>query len=154
MYVRMVRFSVSRSTHHRVFAFPRKRDSISEFKMHETKLKINFANPTETDSDTGGSSYKTGVGAVDVAAIFTHFLQSSLIAFFTCISMPLPLKSTNGGNIPPPKSPNLLEALLQGWQCWALRNPRNVFSRLFLPFVAWVDGFVANKSTYLDRKRR
>jgi hypothetical protein len=81
--------------------------------------------------------------------ILTIYLPS-LIASFT--STMAPVKSATGGN--QPKRPNLLEALLQGWQCWALRNPRNIFSRMFLPFVAWVDGFVVNKSTYLDRKRR
>jgi hypothetical protein len=54
----------------------------------------------------------------------------------------------------PPKRPNFFEALLQGWQCWALRHPRNIFSRLFVPFIAWADGLAANKSYYLDRKRR
>lgn len=81
--------------------------------------------------------------------IFTIYLPV-LIAWFT--GTMASLKSTNDGG--PPKRPNVLEALLQGWQCWALRNPRNIFSRMFLPFVAWVDGIVANKSTYLDKKRR
>jgi hypothetical protein len=86
--------------------------------------------------------------------IFTQFFTitlPSLITLFTGTMAPL-TKSTNDGD--PPKRPNILEALLQGWQCWALRNPRNIFSRTFLPFVAVVDGLVGNTHTYLDSKRR
>ena len=86
----------------------------------------------------------------DTVSLHTFTTNVPSLTLFTDTMSPV--KSTNDGN--PPKRPNLLESLLQGWQCWALRNPRNIFSRMFLPFVAWVDGFAANKSTYLDRKRR
>jgi hypothetical protein len=61
--------------------------------------------------------------------------------------------STNVVN--PRKRPDFLEAPMQDWQCWALRNPRNIFSTMFLASVAWADGLaVAKDLTSLERKRR
>ncbi|EDX83575.1 hypothetical protein S7335_755 [Synechococcus sp. PCC 7335] len=48
---------------------------------------------------------------------------------------------------------SIFERLLNGFQIWALQNPKNLLSRSMLPIISVVEGGVANMPTYLDAKR-
>jgi hypothetical protein len=51
------------------------------------------------------------------------------------------------------KQPGLWERWIHGWQCWALAHPQHCWSRVALPWVAFVQGVRANQPPYFLKKR-
>lgn len=51
------------------------------------------------------------------------------------------------------KTPSFLAQALNRFQAWALQNPDNYLSKVFLPIISFVEGILANNPTYLDSKR-
>lgn len=49
--------------------------------------------------------------------------------------------------------PSFIDILLNNFQIWALQNPNNLLSKIFLPLISFIEGFLANNATYLDSKR-
>jgi len=46
-----------------------------------------------------------------------------------------------------------MEQALNNFQAWALQNPNQLPSKIFLPILSFVEGLLANDPTYLDAKR-
>ena len=46
-----------------------------------------------------------------------------------------------------------MEQALSNFQAWALENPDQPLSKIFLPAIIFVEGLIANNPTYLDTKR-
>lgn len=50
--------------------------------------------------------------------------------------------------------PSLLDKALNQFQAWAIANPTNLLSRIFLPIISFIEGLIANRPVYLDAKRQ
>ncbi|MEA5617757.1 cytochrome 450 [Cronbergia sp. UHCC 0137] len=50
--------------------------------------------------------------------------------------------------------PSLLDTALNQFQAWAIENPHNLVSRMFLPIISFGEGIIANNPPYLDAKRQ
>jgi hypothetical protein len=51
------------------------------------------------------------------------------------------------------RTASFMDRVLNGLQIWALQNPDQLLSRVFLRVISLVEGLVANDPTYLDAKR-
>lgn len=54
----------------------------------------------------------------------------------------------------PSLTPSLLDTLLNGFQMWAIENPKHPISVAILPIISFVEGLIANNTVYLDEKRQ
>ncbi|HLP92265.1 MAG TPA: cytochrome 450 [Nostocaceae cyanobacterium] len=50
--------------------------------------------------------------------------------------------------------PSFIDIILNNFQIWALQNPNHLLSRISLPIISFIEGFLANPPTYLDNKRQ
>ncbi|NES76995.1 MULTISPECIES: cytochrome 450 [unclassified Okeania] len=58
---------------------------------------------------------------------------------------------------PPRQQPtykaSFIDIGLNNFQIWALQHPENIFSKVLLPIIIFIEGLAANLPTYLDQKR-
>ena len=52
------------------------------------------------------------------------------------------------------QTPSFLDKALNNFQAWAIEKPDNLLSRILLPPISFIEGFVGIDPVYLDRKRQ